>query len=279
LVENLEYVRIYSLDLELILERKTDWRTSQMKKSFTLTVIIALLWATLACRLPFFNRSIETQEVSTESAPTDAPAPAVQQPTQVEEAAPEPTATKSNLEEEEVVEEPQVFSDNGVQITLPPSYELGDVDKDLAILVEGLQALSEEEGQDIQALYDQNKEDLILWGYDTESPQEHMTSLLILKNEEFAGMSLTIISAFANALLGDEVDSINQERLELGGREVLRFLTTAENAGIETAQAIYLFNEAGKLWVVGFFTNQAQIDQRLPGFDAAVASIDILPVE
>jgi len=246
-----------------------------MKKLFILIAILFILLATLACRLPFFNRSTETQEVSTESAATDEPAPEVEELTLEEAAAPETIATQT----EEVVGESQDFSDNGVQITLPASYTLGDIDKDLVILVEGLQVLSEDDAQDVQSLYDQNKEDIILWGYDTASPSTHMTSLLVLKNEEFAGMSLTIISAFANALLGDEVDSINQERLELGGREVLRFLTTAENAGVETAQAIYLFNEGGKLWVVGFFTNQAQIDQRLPTFDAAVGSINILPAE
>ena len=86
-------------------------------------------------------------------------------------------------------------------------------------------------------------------------------------------------SVDVKALLGDEVDSLAQERLTLGERDVLRFLTTAENAGVQTAQAIYLFNETGKLWVIGFFTNQAQIDQRRPTFDAAVASFAVQPAE
>ena len=92
-------------------------------------------------------------------------------------------------------------------------------------------------------------------------------------------MSLAIVSVFAKALLGDEVESFSQERLTLGDRSVLRFLTTSETTDVETAQAIYLFNESGKLWVVGFFTSQAQIDQRLPTFDAAVASITIISAE
>jgi hypothetical protein len=235
-----------------------------------------LILASLACRLPFFNHSVETLVVSTATTTLEEPTPLAHEPTVHDEAGLEPSSTPT---EEEIAPETQVFGDNGVEIILPASYALGDVEKDLAFLVEGLQALSEEDAQDIQTLYEQNKEDIILWGYDTASPAQHMTSLLILKNEEFAGMSLAIISAFANALLGDEVDSLSQERMTLGGRDVLRFLTTAENAGVETAQAIYLFNEGGELWVVGFFTNQAQIEQRLPTFDAAAASFAVQPAE
>jgi len=261
--------------MDLKIKRNDDLKVSHMKRILTAIAVLTLVLSTLACRLPFFGRAVETAEVSTEETALEEPTPEGVTPMGTKEAATEPTGSQI----EEISVEPQVFSDNGVEITLPASYAMGDVEKDLAILVEGLQALSEEDAQDIQALYTQNKDDIILWGYDTASPAEHMTSLVILKNEEFAGMSLTIISAFANALLGEEVDSLSQERLDLGGREALRFLTTAENAGVETAQAIYLFNEAGKLWVVGFFTNHAQIDQRLPTFDAAVASINILPAE
>ena len=240
-----------------------------MKNRRRWIALCALLLTAMACRLPFLTRAAETPVVSTEGTVLEEPTSLVEQPTATESAEAAPP-------EEDLPNEPQVYSDNGVEITLPASYALGDVEKDLGILVEGLQALSEEGAQDIQALYEQNKEDIMLWGYDTESPAEHTTSLLILKNEEFAGMSLSLISVFANALLGDEVDSMDQERISLGGQDVLRFMTTAENAGVETAQVIYLFNGAGKLWVIGFFTNQAQIELRLPAFDAAVASFEYL---
>jgi hypothetical protein len=101
----------------------------------------------------------------------------------------------------------------------------------------------------------------------------------VLKNEEFAGMSLTLIAAASNVLLGEEVDSMNQTRMTLGDRDVLRFQTTSENAGVSTAQAIYVFNEGGKLWLVGFFTNLDQLEGRLPSFDAAIESFSYTPEE
>ena len=246
-----------------------------MRNQTGVLILGTLVLAALACRLPFLGQSGEIPEAPEGDVIEDS-TPLTVQPTAQETDRPDPTETPT---EEALPAVPQVFSDNGVEITLPGTFVLGDAEEDLALLVEGLQALSEGETQNIQALYEQNADDIMLWGYDTESPGEHTTSLLVLKNEEFAGMSLSLISVFANAMLGEEVESLDQERISLGGREVLRFLTTAENAGVDTAQAIYLFNEAGRFWVIGFFTNQAQIAQRLPVFDAAVASFTFLDVE
>jgi cell division protein FtsL len=229
-------------------------------------LILILISATLACRLPTFRRPESTAEVVTEDV--------------VDEETPEEEEMEDiPPEEAESSDATRVYSDNGVEITLPASYELGDAEKDLEILVEALKTMSEEDSENIQELYANNKDNVILWAYDTNSPSLHQTSLLVMKNEEFAGMSLTIISTFAKVLLGSEVDTIQHERLTLGDRDVLRFLTTAENAGVETSQAVYLFNEADKLWLIGFFTNTEQFEDRLPSFDNAVASFTVLSVD
>ncbi len=240
------------------------------KKTPIVLMLLVLIFAALACRLPTFGRPESTSSVETDVV--------------VEEAAPEEEETAVVQPEEtepgaESSDGTVVYRDNGVEITLPASYELGDAQKDLEILVEALTTMSEEDSEDIQELYDNNKDDVILWAYDTDSPTTHQTSLLVMKNEEFAGMSLAIISTFANVLLGSKVDTIEQERMTLGGREVLRFLTTAENAGVETSQAVYLFNDSEKLWLIGFFTNTEQFDDRLPTFDSAVASFKVLSVD
>ena len=244
-----------------------------MRRISLILISSALILATLACRLPFSgsNSNAEVEE-SAESADSEQTVEAEEIEAE-EDAAAEETA-------EAAAGGTRVYSDNGVEITLPDTYLLGDVENDLAILVEGLQAMSEEEdAEDIEQLYENNKDDIILWGYDTNSPPTHQASLLVMKNEEFAGMSLALISTFANVLLGSEVDSLTQATMTLGDREMLRFLTTSENAGVETAQAIYLFNDSDKLWLIGFFTNAEQFEDRLPTFDAAAESFTVPPQE
>jgi hypothetical protein len=247
-----------------------------MKKTAYILASMFLILATLACRLPFrSDNNIEETSVSSM-------APEVEQTTEETAIETEAAATTEEVE----TEAPEtggtaIYTDSGVEISLPSSYMVGDVEKDLAILVEGLTAMSEdpEDAEDIQALYEKHKDDIMLWGYDTNSPSTHQTSVLVMKNEEFAGMSLALISTFANALLGEEVDSMSQDRLTLGDHDVVRFRTTSENAGVATAQAIYVFNATDKLWLIGFFTNQEQFEERLPAFDAAVASFTVVDVE
>ncbi len=161
--------------------------------------------------------------------------------------------------------ETAVYSDNGVEITLSSSFILGDPETDLAAAA----------GGGLSGLYAENADDILLWAYEND-PQ---TGVMVLKNEEYAGMPLGIISTFAGSILGDAVNIAAQEQMKLGGRDVLRFLSTTDNAGVMTTQAVYLFNEDGKLWLIVFFTDQAQLDARLPAFDAAVASFTIRDVE
>jgi hypothetical protein len=249
-----------------------------MKKKAYILASLFLILATLACRLPFrssvsideettVNGTIPDGEESTKEPAVETEADAVE----TEEVNTDGSASTGTA----------VYTDRGVEITLPSSYRVGDVEKDLAILVEGLSAMSEdsEDAADLQALYEKNKEDIMLWGYDTNSPTSHQTSVLVVKNEEFAGMSLGLISVVANALLGDELDSMSKESMTLGSRDVVRFETTSENAGVQTAQAIYIFNDSGKLWLIGFFTDLEQFEERLATFDTAVESFTVINVE
>jgi hypothetical protein len=90
---------------------------------------------------------------------------------------------------------------------------------------------------------------------------------------------LGIIASFGGAFLGSEADSIEQDSLSLGGKDVLRFLITEETAGVTTIQAVYFFYEANILWFSAFSTDEAQINQRLPTFDAAIASFRMIANE
>ena len=249
----------------------------KQKKTALILVTAVLILSTLACGLPFGSRTAD------DAAGSGAADSGADEPMEVAVEPAEAESTEDFAAEPEAVSgstgDTAVYSDNGIQLSLPSSYLMGDAENDLAILMEGMQAMSEEDADDIQDIYDKNKDDVLFWAYDSNSPANHMTSAVVMKNEEFAGMSLALIAAFSNAIVGGEVDSLEQSQMELGGKDVLRFLTTSENAGVPTAQAIYLFNESGKLWMVGFFTNQEQFDNRLPTFDAAVESFTYTPEE
>lgn len=227
-----------------------------MKKYFLILAISSLLFASIACNLPSFADS--TGSVTENIQPQDTPI-----------SAEDPSEEHSGGM--------KVHSDNGVEITLPDSYVLGDVDKDLAILGESLSGMNQGGGEILQEMYENNKEDILMSGYDTSGQLTQPTSFVVLKNEEYSGIPLMIISSVANKILGENVDSFEKERLTLGERDALRFLASTEIDDIDTSQVIYLFRESGKLWIVIFSTRPDQVDARLSTFDAAVQSL-LIPV-
>lgn len=231
-------------------------------------MIVTLALTALACRLPFFSRAEETPVLTTASASLAEETPTVEEPI-------EPTPT-SQLG---FSGETQVYSSNGVQITLPATFEVGDIEAQVANLLDKIQSLPEFGSGSIQEFYANNEEDILLWAYDSASAEGSQTHLLVLKNEEFAGMSLGIVSTLARTLLGDAIEVIEQERLTLGDRDTLRFIISAENTGDDQTQVIYLLKDSGKLWILGFLTTQDQIEQRLSNFDGSVASFTVVDVD
>lgn len=234
-----------------------------MKKTPLVMMTFILLFSALACalpvNLPFFNRT--TEPVQEE--PTSTPIP-TSTPTQ-------PAA--------DVVDGFTVFADNGVEITLPSSFVLGDAERDLGSLLENMAEMGGDINIDIQDIFDENIDDVLLLAYGADNTEGRLASAVVMKNEEFARMSLGMISTFANVFLGEFVEEMTQDRMTLGNRDVLRFMVTAEIEGTETTQAVYLFKDSDKLWVIGFFSNQAELGDLLAIYDAAVESFTVVSVE
>lgn len=210
-----------------------------MKKYTLVLMSLVLVLATSACSLPFLNNSAE-------------PASAAVTETAVE-ATPLPGMA--------------VYAANGVTINLPESYELKDVDT----MVSG--------NETFQQLYQQYGDAIVLLAVDTASTTAIQDSVLVVKNETFASVPLGLLSTVAGSLLGDSATVLAQEELSLGGRDTLRLQTSVSSGDSPVTLVVYVFKEAGKLWMVGFLVDQEQMADPLPTSDAAVASFTVVNVE
>lgn len=235
-----------------------------MKKYYQILAAGLLILASIACNFPYLVNTPESpSEGILDQAPqTQEPQPQGIQPTQ------EPTVVDQGG--------PQVYSGNGVEIALPNSYV---VESDISISTASQDFLSEEGAEALQEMLANNEEDILLWGYDTGAESERPTSFIVLKNDEYAGIPLMIISGFADQLFGSRVDSFEKERLSLGQKDALRILATTETDEFGSSQVIYLFKDSEKLWIIVFSTDPNQMESQLTTFDTAVTSFKILSVE
>jgi len=203
-------------------------------------VVFTLLLAGLACNLPSQN-------------PT-----------------PDPSVVRQPPDETRVEE--RVFGDDLITLAVPNSYFVGDPDDDLSALADRAGLPAE---VDLTGLLGDAQADILVWGYDVESP----TSFVVIKNEDYAAMPLGIISNYAGSIMGDRVEILQEDRLTIAGRDTLRWITLTSEAGVEFTQAVYLFKDAGVLYLVVFNADRQAVAAQLSNYDAIVASLRIDKLE
>ena len=156
-----------------------------------------------------------------------------------------------------------VFSANGVEVTLPSYYILGDIGS-------AMQSLSGTDAAFFLQIAQDNQLEPVLWAYSAE------TYLVVLKNDIYAGMPLAVVGPVVSAMMGNAVESLVQDRISLGEREAVRYQTTTQGAETESAQVTYIFNDSDQLWVLAFLSSASQIEGSLAAFDAATASFTVV---
>lgn len=233
-----------------------------MKKLHLYLILLVLLLVSLACNLPFNQTEDEPSNEPTESL-TQEP---VNQPTAI------PTNTQTVNQEE-------VFQVGGYSILLPGSFIVSDDPADVPKLNELLSIMDEWSGEDFGGMTAIAEENIVLMGYDSQDPNPIPTSLLVLKNEEYAGAPLGLMNMFAGAILEDAVNLLQSDTLQMGNRQVIRWLTGVDFQGEESYQSIYFFNDYGMLWIIVFVTEPAMMNAKLPTFDTAVASFTFSGIE
>lgn len=236
------------------------------KRIFIILVCLVLNLAIMACHIPLVSQTVGSQGEVTE----------IPKVTEIEE-----TEVISPTSTQEVISDSaakQVYNGDGVEITLPGSFVVGEAEE-IEALLEQEALLNGEHTQSIESMFENFKDDILLWGYDANPTNQGETGLLVMKNEQFGGMSLMIISAFAQTMIGSQVEIVEQEIMTIGGRDVLRFQTSPGEMDVEGTQAFYIFNEDGMLWIIGFLTNSDLAQDRLQDFDEAVASFKIVEGE
>lgn len=212
-----------------------------MKKYSFFLILLVLLLAALACNLPYQNPALEVPVVSE---PVDG------------------FRTETRTEGEILV-----------RIIVPNTYQVGQAGYDFSALLGNLEEAGAGLSLEAQNLLKSAQDDILMWGYDAGSAAGIPTSFVIIKNTEFAGMPLGILSNFAGALLGENVQIIEQTRLTIGGRDTLRWITVTNEAGYELTQAVYVFKDSGMLYLVGFNGDRQEVYGQLSVYDTIVASL------
>ncbi len=216
----------------------------KLKKIFMALVLLTLIMAILACSLPF--------------------------------------GAQDNVDEQAtaVIEVQNLgwslYANRGVQIMLPFTYLLGDVEQEIPQLNGILQQLAGSQvGEGLSTFFDGLVEEIVMYGSNQDPTLTEPTRLFIIRNKSFAKLPLSMASIFDPATFGDKLGEITETRLNLAGRDVLRFTAIQGNS----AQALYLLKESDRLWIIIFATAPQQFAEELINFEKSVATFQVTSVE
>lgn len=170
----------------------------------------------------------------------------------------------------------RLYTNQGVQIMLPTTYELGEIETDIP----GIQSILEmvagsQVGTGLDTMISRMTEDVRMWGTNNDGNLTNPTRILVMKNDALAKMPLSLISLIDPSKLSDKVGTIEETKLTLGGREVLRVIATQA----DSAEAIYMLKDSGKLWIIGFITTPDRLVEGLTDFEKSVETFRVISVE
>lgn len=213
-------------------------------KDRRMLIILIMVMATLACTLPFAKKDT--------------------------------TDYVAQAETEALTLGWTVYSNRGVQISLPSTYMLSEIEQD----VPGIQSILEmlagsQAGTSVENLMERFTDDVMMWGTNLDGNLTNPTRILILKNEALAKLPLALISLIDPSKISPKAGIIEETKMVLGGREVLQ-VTAIQEA---SAEAIYMLKDSDKLWIISFITTPDRITSSLPDFQRSVSTFRVITVE
>ncbi len=161
----------------------------------------------------------------------------------------------------------------GLQLMLPPSYIAKDINEDLPGIVNFLQSVLGDSNPTIKTFIDNLEGNVAWWGYDSAAPAISPTKLLIIRNEQLAGLPVYTIGTAVGLFLGDDANSLDTDKVDLGGREITRLTFSKDSNG----WAGYVFKEQDLLWLVLFLTTPSNLAAQQTNFEYSVGSIVLDP--
>lgn len=204
-----------------------------MKKK-TVLILLLILFAVSACNLP--SRQTKT--------PQPSPTPA---------------------------EGWQYYSGKAIQIRLPDSYVEEDFKDELPAIISTLANIVHQSDGQVETYLNNLEGSVEWWGYDSAAPAISPTRLLILRNQDLAGLPLNLLSNTLMLLVGGDANAVRSETLKLDGRDVVRLSYSDQ----DSAWAAYAFNEEGFLWLSLFLTTPAILAVEQADFEYSVGTIVI----
>lgn len=166
----------------------------------------------------------------------------------------------------------KTINGNGVQLSLPPSYEGGNPSTDLDAIAKSLTAIDPKYAQGIASLK-ANPSAVALLAFDKQSAKSgFMTNVNVTTEKVPDGTTVQqYLDAAANQLVGS-YQLVDKKVVSIGKYQAGRIVAEGSAGGTPIKQLFYLIQNGNNFWLVTYSTAKSEFDKRLPDFEKSIST-------
>jgi hypothetical protein len=188
-----------------------------------------------------------------------------------------PSPTASNTPTPTVIPGWTKFETSSIEIWLPDSFQGGDIENDLDVIVSQLKSLGPDYEQ-IANMIEMNPSLFVLLAYDTEiGASGFLTSVNVGHAPSLSTITLDMYIKMVEQQLPPDYSVIDSSIVQLGGYEAARMVIEVDVSGVLAKELMYTIKDNNTLWAITYATGLDEFEQRLPVFEQSASTFFIKP--
>jgi hypothetical protein len=160
------------------------------------------------------------------------------------------------------------------RLSLPDSWEGGDVEEDLPVILEHLDSLGEEYAG-FSEIVAANPEAYDLIAVDSHA-RGFATNVIVARERVLSTIDLNDYAAALAQQLPPTFSIVQQENRFLAGFQVIVVTTTTAIADLDVKQRIYVRKEGQVIWAVTYTSTSTDFDLLSPVFEESYATFEVV---
>ena len=202
--------------------------------------------------------------------PTDTPTP---EPTATP--TPEPTATLPPTPTP--IPGWEKFEGRGMELWLPESYEGGNLEEDLEVIVSNLRLLGPEFEQMAQII-EQNPSLYAMWAFDSEvGSSGFLVNVNVITERVLSAITVDTYLDAALKQLPPQLRVLERDVLSLGDYPAGRIVVEFDMGAAVAKEVQYAIKDGGTMWIITYAAPEDEFEEYLPVFEQSVLTFRVEP--
>ncbi len=167
------------------------------------------------------------------------------------------------------------YAASGIEMWFPESWQGGDLENDLDIVVGNLKSLGSEYDQ-IAQMIEANPTAFVLWVFDPNvGDTGYLTSANLVKEQVLSVITLGTYIDALKAQLPSSMVIDNQKIVKVGQYDAARLEIALDISGIQARELMYIYLYDNTVWALTFATSEGEFSTRLPVFEQVASTFSV----